>query len=159
MFPPGVPHYLVQAVRTAFDETMKDPKFLEDAHRMHIDPDPMTGEEAEKEIRGGLCDAEGRRRPSREALAARDGDSRRPQGRELNDRLERQKFASAGGRSVPEEKVVERGYLAEIEPHDARKNKAATANGGCRYWLRGAPKPGMKDCLFGRIGCLLQTTG
>jgi tripartite-type tricarboxylate transporter receptor subunit TctC len=51
MFPPGVPQYLVKALRTAFDETMKDPKFLEDAHRMHIDPDPMTGEQAEKEIK------------------------------------------------------------------------------------------------------------
>ncbi|HWG05583.1 MAG TPA: tripartite tricarboxylate transporter substrate-binding protein, partial [Beijerinckiaceae bacterium] len=50
MFPPGVPHYLVEALRTAFDETMKDPKFLDDAHRMHIDPEPMSGKDAAKEI-------------------------------------------------------------------------------------------------------------
>jgi tripartite-type tricarboxylate transporter receptor subunit TctC len=51
MLPPGVPEYLVKALRTAFNETMKDPKFLDDAHRMHIDPEPMTGEEAEAQIK------------------------------------------------------------------------------------------------------------
>lgn len=51
MFPPGVPQYLVKAVRTAFDETMKDPKFLEDAHRMNIDPNPRTGDQAEMAIK------------------------------------------------------------------------------------------------------------
>ena len=48
MFPPGVPKYLVEAMRAAFDATMKDPKYLADAHTMHIDPDPMTGAEAQK---------------------------------------------------------------------------------------------------------------
>ena len=51
MFPPGVPKYLVQAMRDAFDETMKDPKFLEDAHRMNVDPDPRTATQVEKAIR------------------------------------------------------------------------------------------------------------
>jgi tripartite-type tricarboxylate transporter receptor subunit TctC len=50
MFPPGVPKYLVTALRRAFDDTMKDPKFLADAGRMHIEPDPMTGEAIEKEM-------------------------------------------------------------------------------------------------------------
>jgi tripartite-type tricarboxylate transporter receptor subunit TctC len=51
LFPPGVPKYLVTALRTAFNETMKDPKFLEEAHRMHIEPDPMTGEAVEAAIK------------------------------------------------------------------------------------------------------------
>jgi tripartite-type tricarboxylate transporter receptor subunit TctC len=44
MFPPGVPNHLVTALRRAFDDTMKDPKFQSDAKRMHITPEPMTGE-------------------------------------------------------------------------------------------------------------------
>ena len=51
MFPPGVPSYLVTAVRTAFMATMKDPKFLADCERMHIEPDPMTGEAMEKALK------------------------------------------------------------------------------------------------------------
>jgi tripartite-type tricarboxylate transporter receptor subunit TctC len=51
LFPPGVPDYLVKALRRAFDATMKDPKFLADAKRMRIEPDPMTGERMEAEIR------------------------------------------------------------------------------------------------------------
>jgi tripartite-type tricarboxylate transporter receptor subunit TctC len=45
MFPPGVPGYLVTALRRAFDDTMSDPKFVVDANRMLIDPAPMTGEQ------------------------------------------------------------------------------------------------------------------
>lgn len=51
LFPPGVPDYLVKALRTAFDETMKDPKFLADAGTMHIEPSPMTGDEIEAELK------------------------------------------------------------------------------------------------------------
>jgi tripartite-type tricarboxylate transporter receptor subunit TctC len=50
LFPPGVPNYLVKALRAAFDATMKDPKFLADATRMHVDPQPMTGGQVEREI-------------------------------------------------------------------------------------------------------------
>jgi len=50
LFPPGTPKYLVEALRTAFDATMKDPKFLADAKRMHIEPEPMTGAAIEKEV-------------------------------------------------------------------------------------------------------------
>ena len=50
MLPPGVPMYLVTAMRRAFDATMKDPKFLADATKMHIEPDPMTGEAVQAEI-------------------------------------------------------------------------------------------------------------
>ena len=51
LLPPGVPKYLVEALRTAFNQTMKDPKFLADAQRMHIRPEPMTGERIEAELR------------------------------------------------------------------------------------------------------------
>lgn len=55
LFPPGVPDELVKAMRLAFDETMKDPKFVDDAHRMHINPDPLTGEQVEKEIQAAYA--------------------------------------------------------------------------------------------------------
>ena len=51
LLPPDVPDYLVRALRQAFDKTMKDPKFLADAGRMRIEPQPMTGEEMAKEIK------------------------------------------------------------------------------------------------------------
>lgn len=51
LFPPGVPDYLVQAMRTAFDETMKDPKYLADAAVMNIEPGPMTGAQIEAELK------------------------------------------------------------------------------------------------------------
>ncbi|MQA66265.1 MAG: hypothetical protein GEU76_10260 [Alphaproteobacteria bacterium] len=51
LFPPGVPKYLVTAARAAFNETMKDPKFLADAKRMKIEPDPMTGDAMAAAIR------------------------------------------------------------------------------------------------------------
>jgi tripartite-type tricarboxylate transporter receptor subunit TctC len=50
MLPPGTPKYLVTAMRRAFDATMKDPKFIADATKMHIEPDPMTGEQVEAAI-------------------------------------------------------------------------------------------------------------
>jgi hypothetical protein len=51
MFPPGVPEYLVKALREAFNETMKDASFVADAGRMRIPPQPMTGEQIEAEIK------------------------------------------------------------------------------------------------------------
>jgi tripartite-type tricarboxylate transporter receptor subunit TctC len=50
LFPPGVPQYLVTALRTAFKETMKDPNFVADAQRMHLEPQPMPGEQIESEL-------------------------------------------------------------------------------------------------------------
>ncbi|MGE3646611.1 MAG: Bug family tripartite tricarboxylate transporter substrate binding protein [Beijerinckiaceae bacterium] len=43
--PTGTPKERVQALRTAFMETMRDPKFLQDAQKTGIDIEPMTGEQ------------------------------------------------------------------------------------------------------------------
>jgi tripartite-type tricarboxylate transporter receptor subunit TctC len=44
---PGVPAERVQALRRAFDATMKDPQFLAEAEKMGMDISPSTGEEAQ----------------------------------------------------------------------------------------------------------------
>src|SRR5262249_17916543 len=44
----GVPRERVEALRRAFDETMKDPEFLAEAEKSKTDINPMTGEEAQK---------------------------------------------------------------------------------------------------------------
>src|SRR5262245_49450178 len=43
--PPGVPADRVAALRKAFDETMKDPAYLEEANKLKIDVDPLSGQE------------------------------------------------------------------------------------------------------------------
>ncbi|MGH6769095.1 MAG: Bug family tripartite tricarboxylate transporter substrate binding protein [Xanthobacteraceae bacterium] len=45
--PPGVPAVRAQALRRAFDATMKDPAFLAEAKTMKIGVEPMTGEEVQ----------------------------------------------------------------------------------------------------------------
>ncbi|HSM20058.1 MAG TPA: tripartite tricarboxylate transporter substrate-binding protein, partial [Hyphomicrobiales bacterium] len=42
--PPGVPEERVEALRTAFMETMKDPDFLEDAKKQDLEVNPIGGE-------------------------------------------------------------------------------------------------------------------
>jgi tripartite-type tricarboxylate transporter receptor subunit TctC len=42
--PPDVPKERVAALRRAFDATMKDPAFLEDARKLKLEISPMTGE-------------------------------------------------------------------------------------------------------------------
>jgi tripartite-type tricarboxylate transporter receptor subunit TctC len=44
----GVPRERVEALRRAFDATMKDPEFLVEAEKSQTDISPMTGEEAQK---------------------------------------------------------------------------------------------------------------
>ena len=44
LMPPKVPADRLEAVRRAFDATMKDPKFLADAKKTHLFVDPITGE-------------------------------------------------------------------------------------------------------------------
>jgi tripartite-type tricarboxylate transporter receptor subunit TctC len=52
---PGVPADRVTLLRRAFDATMKDPAFLKDAEKVHVDVVPISGEEIQKiigDIRG-----------------------------------------------------------------------------------------------------------
>lgn len=46
--PPGVPEERVQALRRAFDATMKDPEFLADSAKMSLEIDPITGEQMQE---------------------------------------------------------------------------------------------------------------
>ena len=45
---PNVPPDRVNALRRAFDAVMKDPGFIDEANKMGLDLDHMTGEEAQK---------------------------------------------------------------------------------------------------------------
>jgi tripartite-type tricarboxylate transporter receptor subunit TctC len=45
--PPGVPPERVELLRRAFDATMKDLQFLDEADRLSLEIDPMTGEEVQ----------------------------------------------------------------------------------------------------------------
>jgi tripartite-type tricarboxylate transporter receptor subunit TctC len=49
--PPGLPPERLNALREAFDDTMKDPEFLADAKRLDVDVRPTTGREAEALIK------------------------------------------------------------------------------------------------------------
>ena len=40
----------MQALRRAFDATMKDPEFLADAKKLNLEIDPITGEQAQELI-------------------------------------------------------------------------------------------------------------
>jgi tripartite-type tricarboxylate transporter receptor subunit TctC len=46
--PPNVPKDRVNALRRAFDATMKDKGFLADAEKTHLEIDPVTGEDMQK---------------------------------------------------------------------------------------------------------------
>lgn len=46
--PPGTPKERVNMLRTAFQETLKDPDFLEEANKAKLDINPVTGEEVEE---------------------------------------------------------------------------------------------------------------
>jgi tripartite-type tricarboxylate transporter receptor subunit TctC len=48
--PPGVPSDRVQALRRAFDATMKDKEFLADAVKFKLEIDPLTGEQVQEVI-------------------------------------------------------------------------------------------------------------
>ena len=43
--PPGLRAERMVALRKAFDDTMKDPEFLEDAKKQDLNADPITGGE------------------------------------------------------------------------------------------------------------------
>jgi tripartite-type tricarboxylate transporter receptor subunit TctC len=46
--PPGIPAERVAALRTAFDETMRDPEFLAEAQKERLEVNPVTGAEIDK---------------------------------------------------------------------------------------------------------------
>jgi tripartite-type tricarboxylate transporter receptor subunit TctC len=48
--PPGTPDDRVQALRRAFDATMKDPEFLADAKKLSMEIDPITGQQTQELI-------------------------------------------------------------------------------------------------------------
>ena len=54
----GVPDDRVTMLRRAFDATMKDPEFLADAQRLHVEIDPMSGEETQSIIASVLATPE-----------------------------------------------------------------------------------------------------
>lgn len=47
---PGVPAERVAALRKAFDETMKDPKFLADTRKQKLEINPVSGADVQKDI-------------------------------------------------------------------------------------------------------------
>jgi tripartite-type tricarboxylate transporter receptor subunit TctC len=50
--PPGTPPDRVQALRTAFQETLRDPEFLADARQAKLDVEPMAADELERLVEG-----------------------------------------------------------------------------------------------------------
>jgi tripartite-type tricarboxylate transporter receptor subunit TctC len=48
LMPPETPKDMVDLIRRAFDETMKDPAFLADAKKMMLDVDPVSGGEMQQ---------------------------------------------------------------------------------------------------------------
>ena len=46
--PPGLPEDRVKALRTAFDETMKDPAFLAEAKQTDLEVRPVSGDEVQR---------------------------------------------------------------------------------------------------------------
>jgi tripartite-type tricarboxylate transporter receptor subunit TctC len=49
--PPGVPPDRAKALKQAFMDTMKDPAFLVDAQKLHLEIDPISGEAVESLVR------------------------------------------------------------------------------------------------------------
>ena len=46
--PPGIPEDRADALRRAFDQTLQDPQFLDEAARSRLEISPITGEEAQR---------------------------------------------------------------------------------------------------------------
>jgi hypothetical protein len=54
LMPAGTPRPYVEAMRKAFDETLKDPAFLADAEKARLEIDPVRGVEMEKMIKAAF---------------------------------------------------------------------------------------------------------
>jgi len=52
VLPPGTPKERVEILRSAFQETMKDPEFKAEMEKSRLDVDPIAGSEVEKIING-----------------------------------------------------------------------------------------------------------
>ncbi len=52
VLPPGTPKEIVQMVRRAFDQAVKDPELLAEAKKSSLDVEPMSGEELEGIVNG-----------------------------------------------------------------------------------------------------------
>jgi hypothetical protein len=55
MAPPSVPADRIEALRRAFDATMKDPAFLKEAETMGFEVAPQSGERIEELVRAALA--------------------------------------------------------------------------------------------------------
>lgn len=53
--PPGVPADRAQILRRAFDATMRDPAFLAEAEKLHLEIDPLTGEQVQDIVKSVLA--------------------------------------------------------------------------------------------------------
>jgi len=53
--PAGVPDDRIAILRRAFDATMQDPEFLAEARKLHLEIDPMRGEEAQSIVAAVLA--------------------------------------------------------------------------------------------------------
>ena len=49
--PPGTPKEIVESLRKAFDETVKDPRYIADLNKMKLENNPISGAEVEMIIR------------------------------------------------------------------------------------------------------------
>ena len=52
VLPPGTPKEIVQMVRRAFDQALKDPELLEEAKKAKLDVEAMSGQELEEIVSG-----------------------------------------------------------------------------------------------------------
>jgi tripartite-type tricarboxylate transporter receptor subunit TctC len=59
LLPPGVPPERLAALRSAFQETLRDPQFLADAQKAQLDVDLVPAEEVEQLVRDQLAMAPG----------------------------------------------------------------------------------------------------
>jgi tripartite-type tricarboxylate transporter receptor subunit TctC len=49
--PPELPREVRDTLRAAFDDTMRDPAFLDEAKKMNLEINPATGDEVDRLVR------------------------------------------------------------------------------------------------------------
>ena len=75
---PGVPKERVEILRRAFDETMKDPAFLEEAKKQNLDISPSTGEELQQVVADILATPKAAADRLNKAIAPQTGEETKP---------------------------------------------------------------------------------